>query len=146
MIRDLKRLGDGKAVQKELRKTLRTAVNPVSARAKAVARSLPAASAKLTKGGLRRRIANATSLQVRLTGDPSVGVRIARKQLGTEGRLPQLMNRGSWTHPVFGMADVTVTQTSTAGWFDDVMKAAAPAVGKQVEASVKAIVEKYTHE
>jgi len=145
-IRSLRTLGDRKTIPKELRKSLRTAATPSVATAKAAARGLPASSTKVTKGGLRRRIANATSLQIRLSGDPSVGVRISRKALGAEGRLPQLMNRGSWQHPTHGHVDRQVTQTSTAGWFDDVMKAAAPEIGKQIEASVKAIVEKYAHE
>jgi len=146
IIKGLRTLGDGKTIPKELRKTLRTAVNPVVATTKATARGLPSKGKKLTRGGLRRNIANATSLQIRLSGNPSVGVRVARKKLGTQGRLPQLMNRGSWEHPVYGMKDVTVTQTSKAGWFDDVMKASAPAVGRQVEASIKAMVEKYADE
>jgi hypothetical protein len=66
-------------------------------------------------------------------GETSLRIGVPKKPLGTRGRLPQLMNRGVWRHPVYG-SDRWVDQRSRPGWFDNVMRTEAPQVGRSIEA------------
>jgi hypothetical protein len=136
LARNLKQLGDGKEVAKEFRKALQKSTQPALVKAKQAALNLP--SQDKTKGaeGLRRRIVRAMSIQVKLTGDPRVAVRISKPSLGTQRNLPRLMNTGTWRHPVYGNTKVWVPETSRANWFDDVMKDSAPDVKRELESTI----------
>jgi len=127
----LKTLGDGRTVPAQFRKTLRTAATPAQRAAKAAARALPANGAR-TSTGLRDTIARATTVQVKLGGDPRVAVRISKRAMGPRASLPRLMNRGAWKHPVYGHRPL-VAQISRPGWYDQVMRAAGPGVKRDLE-------------
>jgi hypothetical protein len=130
IVSELRRLEDGKVIQRELRTALRTGAQPALARGRQAARDLPAPRGH--EAGLRADIARAMRIKVKLTGDPSVMISIPRKPLGRKGNLPRLMNRGSWRHPVFGR-DVWVAESSRREWFDDVMRQTGPEVTREIE-------------
>lgn len=68
--------------------------------------------------GLRQAAAQSLAITVRGTGKRT-GVEIrSRKSVmpAGKGRLPRLMDKGSWRHPVYG-GKTWVTQTTPPGWF-----------------------------
>lgn len=74
----------------------------------------------LQGAGLRKSISNSINAIIRYQG-ADVGVRIraqSSKMPPGMQRLPQLTNRGSWSHPIFGKGGNTVRQTtSPPGWW-----------------------------
>lgn len=130
--RKAKRVGDGKTIPRLLRRHLRVAGGPALRSARASARSLPAAR-RYSSQGLRGSTARALGLQVKLTGDPMMRIRVQRKTtiLGSAVMLPRHMNYGQWRHPVYG-SNREVIQTSRKAWFDDRMRAEADNVGNEV--------------
>lgn len=136
----LKKLGDGKTIPKEFRAALRSGVQPAARDAKNEARSLPSGRGirrkKDERPSLRRQMANAISVQVKLGGDARVAIRVSKRSLGNRRDLPFLTNRGFWTHPVFGEAP-EVPQESKKDWFDDVMRKSKPDVQAVLEKKIK---------
>jgi len=53
--------------------------------------------------------------------------------MGDKARLPRLMNRGSWRHPVFGNREVWVAQSSRFMWFDRPLLLAGPLVRREIK-------------
>lgn len=136
----LKTVADGSAMRRDLTKGLRTGVKPSVVSVKAAARSLPAKGPKST--GLRRRMARATSAQVRTTGTtPAVRVRISRKVMGDQAALPRVLNRAAFRHPVFGH-DRWVTQRGARGWFEAAIRPTEPAVREEM----KAVLDRIEHD
>jgi len=130
--RGLRQHGGAKALRRETVKALRESVKPVERDVKSAALSLPARGPRST--GLRRRIARATSTQVRLSGrSPGVKVRVSKARMGDQRNLPKLMNQGRWKKPVFGNRAVWAAQTSRPRWFDDPNRAARPMVRRRVK-------------
>lgn len=142
LARKLKTLGNGRTIPAEFRKALRTGAQPAAKDAKVAARSLPAGrgiTPRRRSDGrvpLRRAIANAISVQVRLGGDPRVSIRVSKKSLGNRANLPRLINRGEWPHPTFGHEPI-VHQRGLLNWYDDVMRRDAPYVRKEIEDVLK---------
>lgn len=69
----------------------------------------------LKGAGLRKSIANSINAIIRYQG-ADVGVRIraqSSKMPPGMQRLPQLTNKGSWTHPILGKAPGSVRQTTS---------------------------------
>jgi hypothetical protein len=134
LARKLKQVGDGRVVPREFRKALRKAGLPALAAGKNAARSLP--SRNTGKSDLRRNMARAMVMRISVTGEPQMKIGVAKKTLGTQRNLPKLTNQGTWRHPVFGR-DVWVVQSSVPGWFDDVMRAQASNVTREIENVMK---------
>jgi len=133
--RRLKKLGNKSTIQREFRKTLRSETQPVARDAKMAARALPSkrklGKRKDQRKPLRRAIANATAVQVKLGGDPRVAIRVSKRQLGDRKNLPRLLNRGGWDHLTFGH-DPEVHQEGSKDWYDDIMRNAAPEIKKKL--------------
>ncbi|MCP2168134.1 hypothetical protein [Goodfellowiella coeruleoviolacea] len=95
--------------------------------------------------GLRATIARAVRTQVS-TGARSASVRIRtnRSMLPPDQRkLPRLMNKGAWRHPVMGNRDRWVEQKVTPeGWFDKPMLRGGPQVRRAAVSVVDDIVKK----
>lgn len=119
-------------LRRELNTGMRRAARPLIAKTRAEAgKRLP------KRGGLAAQVAREPQrIQVR-TGSRTAGVRIvvARKAGGARGA-----NRGKIRHPVFGNRDVWVDQKVPAGWFDDPLREAAPAIRREVERALQDVV------
>lgn len=132
MARRIRQVGDPRQVRKDLTKGLKDGAKPAADRVKAAAMALPARPGRGT--GLRRRMAAATSVQVRTGGrDPAVAVRISRARMGAQAALPKVTNEGHWRHPVFGNRGRWVVQRSQPGWFDNAARSGAPAVRTELQ-------------
>jgi len=132
LARQLRTVGDAKAIRRDLTKGLRAAARPAQQEAKAAALALP--SKRPGSTGLRRQIAAATGTQVRTTGrNAGVKIRVSKKRMGDKARLPRLMNKGTWRHPVFGNREVWVTQTSRYLWFDRPLLLSGPLVRREIK-------------
>jgi hypothetical protein len=118
--KELKAAGDpGKGLRKELLKEIRDAGKPTVQKVRQAAQALPGESDK----ELRQAIASGVAVRTKLSGKNAgihIIVRRARLPQGKE-RVPRLMNRGKWRHPVFGR-DVWVDQVSEPGWFDEAVR------------------------
>jgi len=126
-----------KQVRKDLTKGLREGAKPAAARVKAAALALPDTPGNKSTG-LRRKMARATSVQVRTGGNQAgVAVRLSRARMGDQAALPKVTNKGSWRHPVFGDRNTWVVQASRRGWFDEANRQSA----KDVRASVKKVID-----
>lgn len=113
----LKEAGD-LTLRRRMMAALRKSGEEIRDAEKAAARALPATKYET---GLREAIAAATTVRTRATaGRAGAGVRVMvnRAQLppGKE-RLPILMNKGGWRHPVFGNRENWAAQTSERGWW-----------------------------
>lgn len=64
---------------------------------------------------------------------------------GGLGRMAKNLNRGQWHHPVFGMKNVRVLQTTTPGWFDKPAKAGSPKVRKGAIEAMNDVADKIAH-
>jgi hypothetical protein len=129
----LKAAGE-KGLRQELHKGVKKAARPLVFQAKAAAREqLP------KRGGLNRAVAGSPIRTVVSTGRNKYGVRIV--VAGVRGRAARSTNRGKIRHPVFGNRDVWRDQKVPKGWFDDTMRAAAPAIRKDVEAALARVVQ-----
>jgi hypothetical protein len=133
----LKKLGNKSTIPKEFRKALRSGTQPAARDAKIAARALPSKTKlgrrkKNQRQSLRRAIANATAVQVKLGGSPRVAIRVSKRQLGDRKNLPRLLNRGGWDHPTYGH-EPTVHQQGSKDWYDDVMRKAAPEIKGELQ-------------
>lgn len=142
--KQLKTVGDPKAVRKELLAGLRTGTKPALNAVRTGAASLPS-----HHGGtpvLRPMLVAASGIQVRTSGkDAGVAVRIQRSKLGSKASLGKVTNEGSWRHLVFGHKNVWVTQTSRKGWFDTANRYAAPGVRRELGKTIDGIAKKCEH-
>jgi hypothetical protein len=140
----LRTVADGKAMRRDLMKGLRQGVLPAVASVKAAALALPAHGPKST--GLRRRIARATSPQVRTGGrNPIVRVRISRRGMGDQAALPRVLNERQFRHPVYGNRDLWVSQRGVPGWFERAIRPTEPAVRKEMEAVLDRLEKSLAH-
>lgn len=114
---------NGRKLKAAFGKELRIAVEP----------ALPVIRTELMQMGgsiisdppLRQAVADNLSSNVRTTGNsPGVRVRIARKSMprGFDNAARRI-NAGQWSHPVYGRAGTSVTQTGRRGFFDDPLQA-----------------------
>lgn len=80
--------------------------------------------------GLRETVARATRTTVASSArSASVRIRAAQAQMPPNQRkLPRLLNRGHWRHPVFKSGKWTTQTARPAGWFDRPAKKHAPRV------------------
>lgn len=116
---ELKRIGGGE-LRKEMLKGVRRAAKPAADAAKQAVRGLPARR----NTGLREQIARAITVRTKTSGK-GAGVRISvqsGKLPPNKTRMPSLMNKGSWRHPLFGNRDDWYPQDVEAGWFTDTLK------------------------
>lgn len=137
----LRTYGNPQAIRKELNSGLRDATRPAVLAVKAEARSLPARGPKST--GLRRRMAAATSAQIR-TGarNPTVRVRVSRARMGEQAALPKLIDQYKWRHPVYGNTEVWVNQYGKFRWFEKATESVADVVRKEVLRTIDRIERK----
>ena len=124
-------------LRKELNKGIKRAAKPLIPKARAEALSrLP------QRGGLAKQIAKEPArVQVRTGRTPGVRVVVGKKRGGA-----QQANRGVIRHPVFGNREVWVDQKVTPGWFDDPMKAGAPAIRRDIEQAMEDIADQIVRE
>lgn len=116
-------------LRKDLHSGVRKAAKPLIPPARA------AALARLPKrGGLAKLVSKAPMRVQVLTGRNRYGVRIA---VANSRAAARTANRGTIRHPVHGNRDRWVEQKVPPGWFDDTMRAAAPAVRKDVEKAIE---------
>jgi hypothetical protein len=117
-------------LRRELHKNVKQAVRPLIPQARAAARSqLP------KRGGLAKRVAGSPMRTKISTGRNRYGVRI--EVVAGGGRGARRSNRGVIRHPVYGNRDRWVSQRVPDGWFDDTMRAATPAIRKNVEKAIE---------
>ncbi len=130
--RRLKAAGAGE-LKKELLRGIRASNKPTIAAVRASARErLP------QRGGLAALVAGSRiGTRTRLTGQ-SVGVQIK----GTGKVNVSGINDGFVRHPVFGNRKVFVTQQVAAGWFDEPIEKAAPAIRKEIQAAMSDVARK----
>lgn len=124
-------------MRKELHKGLRVAAKPLipKARAEALAR-LP------QRGGLARQVAKEPArVQVRTGRTPGVRIVVGKKRGGA-----RQANRGFIRHPVFGNRNVWVSQKVPPGWFDDPMRASAPAIRRDLADAIEAVAAQVVRE
>lgn len=116
----LRHHADGKRLRKELTDELRAAARPLVPKVKAAWLAAPEFQGRRGRGraaqpDLRKRLADATWLQVRLTGKEA-GVRIRSDGRRMPDRMKALpgyaegIRRRPWRHPVYGNRDVWVNQ------------------------------------
>jgi hypothetical protein len=139
----------GNELSRDMNRSLRLAAQPALVAGRAAARDLPSRSTGQrrdsrgrytvdTRPRLRAEIARAMRTKISTQrGETMLRIAVPKKPLGNRGRLPQLMNRGAWRHPVMGNREVWVDQRSRAGWFDDAMKSVTSQVKKDVEFSLE---------
>lgn len=143
LARQLRKVGDAKAIRRELTSGLRKGTKPAVNAVKASALGLPSKGTRPPV--LRARMARATSAQVRTTGrQAGVRVRVRRTTMGDKAALPRVTNEGSWRHPVFSRK-VFVTQTSRRGWFDDANRYSAVPVRREIKNVLNDIERKMAH-
>jgi hypothetical protein len=130
----MKAAGD-KEMRKEFLRALRVAGKPLTEAAKAGAlRDLPHG------GGLATEVAaSGFSIRTRSAGN-SPGIRVVAK--GKKVRALSSLDRGRLRHPVWGNANVWVTQAVKPGWFTDAMAARAEQVQAEMLAAMDAVLEK----
>lgn len=112
--------------------------------AKAFAKAFAKAQAR---SGLRASVARGVRIETRTKGDAGVRIRAASSAMPPDQRkLPRLMNKGKWRHPVYGGSGWAEQTVSPEGWFDKTAEAAGPtvaaAVTKAVETSAKDLAAK----
>lgn len=133
--RQMRTLGNAKAMRARLTKGLRKGASPAQAAARQALLGLPSHGRHHT--GWRVRAARSTTIQIRTSGKyAGVYVRIRRSPLGAQAPLPRVTNDGRWRHTVYGDRDVWVTQTSHRGWWDQAMTSKQG----QVRAAVKSVI------
>ena len=99
------------------------------------------------RSGLRASVARGVRIETRTKGDAGVRIRAASSAMPPDQRkLPRLMNKGKWRHPVYGGSGWAEQTVSPEGWFDKTAEAAGPtvaaAVTKAVETSAKDLAAK----
>lgn len=131
---------DGKQLKRDLGTQLREAIEP----------ALPIVVGELMAMGgditplppLRAAVAGALSTKVRYSG-PAPGVRVAISRKGMPrgfADAARKINRGEWTHPVYGRG--SVTQTGRRGFFDDTLNARRDEMRRAVEQAVESMAKR----
>lgn len=122
---------DRPEISRLMKRRLRDAAGIVQRAEAEAARALPAHKYDV---GLRAAIADSIVVRTRSTG-ARAGVRVKTNSpaLGSKARLPRLMNRGHWRHPVFGNRRNWADQTSRAGWWDTTADAHASRVRREMK-------------
>jgi hypothetical protein len=142
--RQLRGAADAKAMRRELTTGLRQATKPAVRSVKAAAVALPA-SRPARPGGLRTRMAAATSAQVRTGGrNPTVKVRISRARMGDKAGVARAMDQFSFRHRVFG-GDTWVTQRGAPRWFERANKSQEATVRREMKAVLDRLEKKLAH-
>lgn len=119
-------------LNRHMRARIRKAGRLIMDDQKSAVQSLPSGGAEHT--GLYASTAAALQLQIRAKG---VRIRVnSAKMRPDQQRLPRLMNKGRWRHPVRGNRDVWVTQTVPPGWFDKPAQRRAVVVRREVIAAM----------
>jgi len=117
------READGKALRKDLRTDLKSAVQPGVTEVQQKLRGMPSSSAKPALGSY---LASKTKVAIRLSGRRT-GIRVwipFTPQLRGFTNAPRYLNKGFWRHTVFGNKNNWVGQVSPIpGFFDDTLKA-----------------------
>ena len=131
----LKKLGDGKTIPKEFRKALRVSALPLVAKTRTAAMDLP--SKNKSQSHLRQRIAASVGVKIGTGHDPMMAIVIRKARLGEQARLPKLMNKGNWNHPVFGDTNTWEPEASRRGWFDNVMIEGTPFIQAALDETVR---------
>lgn len=122
----MRREEDGKQLRKELIANFKTAVQPGVSAVQGKLRSIPRSSSVAQSPALGSYLASRVKAQVSLTGRRAgVRIRIAQTpNLRGFKMAARRLNRQSWRHPVYGKAEVWVTQNSPMpGYFDDTLAA-----------------------
>lgn len=125
-------------MRRELNTGIRRAARPLVAKTRAEARrTLP------QRGGLAAQVAKEPQrVQVR-TGAKTAGVRLV---VGKRSPGARSANRGQIRHPVFGNREVWVDQRVPVGWFDDTIKAEAPAIRREIERALNDVIDRIVRE
>jgi len=141
LARDLKKTGD-RELEKQLRSTIRKAMDPMKRAVQANARAIPAKGPRHT--GLRRAIARAATVKVAPSGTAAVTLEISRSKMPAgKGSLPALMEgRGTWRHPVFGNRHAWATQRPHPFFWRGV-EPRIKDVRQAVIEAVEAVIDKY---
>lgn len=137
---------DGKDLDRDLARNLRTALEPARDAARAAIMAMPSKSQVVPS--LRAAVAEATVTSVRLSGQrPGVAIRTGKTGMPRGfTNAPQRLNRAKgWRHPVRG-TDRWVTQVGAPGWFDDTIEPfkteATQAAGEALDAVAHRIDER----
>lgn len=115
LARRLREAGDV-TLRRRMMAALRKSGADIADAERAAARDLPAVKYET---GLRVAIADAVTVRTRTSANRAgVRVLVNRSKLPEKKRrLPVLMNKGAWRHPVFGNRENWVNQTSDGGWW-----------------------------
>jgi hypothetical protein len=159
MVQDIRIIGTGQLLElsRKLRaaghenirssfaRRIRRAAEPLQADLQETIRTLPIQSQPRkagSRGGpsptdrpLRRSIAQAVRISVRVTGNPGARVWLDKSRLPpdiTMGVVNRL-NEGRLRHPVFGNKRRWVQQTTTPLWWDKTVRAHQPRITREVE-------------
>lgn len=111
-------------------KALRESGSDVKGKVQQAALALPA---EKYETGLRQEMAANIAIRTRTTGD-TAGVRVSLQasKLGDKRRLPRLMNKGKWSHPVYGNRERWVRQTIRPGFWSGTISIFAPQVRRKM--------------
>lgn len=96
----------------------------------------------LRRSGLRDGVARSIRIVAKSSGFAGqAGVRISTSGQGLppdQRTLPRRMNKGSWSHPVYGNRNAWVKQTvSPPGWWSSTARRSGPAAREGVKAAVR---------
>lgn len=103
-------------IRRAAQPTLNDMRNTVSGMSLPASSTTGAMAGRAGQGGITRRIAAATDVQVNAQG---VRIKVDTGALGPASKLPGYMDSGqTWAHPVFGNRRAWVSQrAATPGWF-----------------------------
>lgn len=119
-------------LRKELHKGVRRAARPLIPLTRAAARRrLP------KRGGLAEQVAREPQRIAARTGLQTAGVAVI---VGKKRGAARSANEGVIRHPVHGQ-DVWVEQRVPGGWFDDTIRAAAPAIRRSIERAMEDVAD-----
>ena len=143
--RQLRTVGDAKAIRRDLVRGLRSGAKPALEAVRAAALALPDNPGGRSTG-LRRKAARAASIQVRTSGrQAGVYVRISRARMGNQAGALKGSRSRRWRHPVFGNRDVWVQQASRPEWFDRAARSQAGPARRAVQQVLNDIERRMAH-
>ncbi len=144
IVRELKKMGDGKEIVKRFRSELRSASKPILP---AVRTSIGNIPSKQQKHSLRKEMQRASTLSITTSGrSAGIVVRVdGRKMPDRKGSLPAYMEgtKKRWRHPVFGNRDNWVDQ-SKHPYFDPTMHKFVPVILRAIDKVVSEIAKDVT--
>ncbi|SNY29061.1 hypothetical protein [Paractinoplanes atraurantiacus] len=120
---------DGKALARDLGKSIRKALEPAVIEARAGIMGMPSMGLPVEGQPLRQAISRRIKAQARLSGRaPGARVRVTKKGMprGFELAARRTNRRKGWRHPVHGNTEKWVQQIGQPGWFDDPMRRGRP--------------------